>query len=126
MAAERARTLAEEGAASLQGTKNYPTAYSVGVSSRTGSIYMANSGRPLPQNIHPTLSNRMPNPSLETWRVANCAEFKVCNLALFAGENIEDLAIYTMDVDKFVPKVRCLNCQITTDGAYVPSDLLNP
>jgi hypothetical protein len=127
-AAERAKTLAEESVENLHllypTTKNRPTAYSVAVSTRTGNVYRGQSGAPIPKGdeIHPTLANRMPNSSLTNWPVANCAEFKACNLALFAGENLEDLAVYTVRVSNGSAYPRCLNCKITTYGAYIVSD----
>ena len=97
-------------------------ASSVVVDARTGKVYhgVSRSGRSVPDKIHPTLRSRMPNPSLEAWEPANCAEFNALNRALLDGASLNDLFIYTVRPGgRFgpTPLARCANCRITTAGA---------
>ncbi|GAB5426430.1 MAG: hypothetical protein Crog4KO_35770 [Crocinitomicaceae bacterium] len=66
--------------------------------------------------------------SREPWPAFNCAEFNLCNQALWYGDNIDELIIssyYTptgSQRPQALPAPRCLNCQITSHGAIVPTD----
>src|SRR5262249_31359091 len=98
-----------------------PTMTSVAVSRTTGRVFAGSSGE-VPASIHPEMQQRMPQPSLEPWRVSNCAEFNTCNRALQDGEKMSDLEVHTLRVKNGEAAPRCANCQITTEGATVTSD----
>ena len=53
-----------------------------------------------------------------------CAEFKVINTALLAGEEISDLVINVVDIASGQDKPRCKNCLLVTRSARVLSDTL--
>ncbi|MBD2499005.1 hypothetical protein H6G83_00010 [Anabaena azotica FACHB-119] len=122
----KAKSAAETKASELRSSlpkKKIPTATSAVVDVSTGKVYYATSGRPYPQTIHPLLQARMPNPSLETWPVNNCAEFKAVNQALLDGAKITNLEVHTVRTQTGEAFSRCANCQITTEGATITSDI---
>ncbi|WP_445352072.1 PAAR domain-containing protein [Massilia scottii] len=101
-----------------------PVKASTVVDKRTGKVYQEDSGYPLPktEDIHPTLRERMPKPSLEEAHVPeNCAEFKAANKALKDGARMEDLEMYTINRQKGGAP-RCANCMVTTKGAHAITD----
>jgi uncharacterized Zn-binding protein involved in type VI secretion len=101
-----------------------PVKTSAAIDKKTGKVYQDDSGYPLPakEEIHPTLRDRMPNPSLVEKHVPeNCAEFKAANKALNDGAKLEDIDIYTINRQKN-PIPRCKNCEKTTDGVNAISD----
>lgn len=121
-----ARESAEAHAKSLRETqpnKTLPTAVSAAVDKKTGQVYYGTSGK-VPDNIHPDLRSRIPERSLEPWRVENCAEFNATNKALWDGSKIENLEIHTVRSKTGLPMPRCRNCEITINGATVTSDKL--
>ncbi len=120
----QAKDLAEAKAAELRALprKDRPTANAAVVDKTTGKIYYGNAGKPLPTTVDPYLAERMPNPSLENWEVANCAEFKAVNDALLNGARIENLEVYTVRTKTGEAYPRCKNCRITTDGTNVTSE----
>ncbi len=59
----------------------------------------------------------MPNPSLEKWSVANCAEFNAVNNALINGAKIGNLDVGTVMVKKGQAFQMCRICQITIFGS---------
>jgi len=67
----------------------------------------------------------MPVNSLTPWDIRNCAEIKACNTALQARPNakMEELEIATVTVRNGLPKKRCKNCKLTTEGATVFTDI---
>jgi RHS repeat-associated protein len=79
---------------------------------RNGGIKISNS------DIHPVLKEKLPNESLELWKVDNCAECDAINQALHNGAKWENLKMHTIGVKKdggtFV-KPKCKNCQKTFD-----------
>lgn len=105
-------------------TTRRPAKVTVAIDDATGEMFFGTSGTPYITQIHPKMNARMFFESLEKWPIPSCAEFKACNFALWAGYDIPNLTLYTIDVPKFMPAVRCANCQIITQGANVPSDLL--
>lgn len=101
-----------------------PVKASTVIDKRTGKVYQEDSGYPLPktEEIHPTLRERMPKPSLEEAHVPeNCAEFKAANKALKDGAKMEDLEMYTINRQK-AGAPRCANCMVTTKGAHAITD----
>lgn len=101
-----------------------PAKTSAAIDRKTGKIYQDDSGYPMPtqEEIHPTLRDRIPNPSLVEKHVPeNCAEFKAANKALNDGAKLEDIDIYTINRQKN-PIPRCKNCEKTTDGVNAISD----
>jgi len=104
-----------------------PAKTSAAIDRKTGKVYQDDSGWPVPtqKEIHPTLRDRMPNPSLERFEPENCAEFKAANKALKDGSKLEDLDIYTIKRDGKLPVERCKNCKITTKGVNAISDNLS-
>jgi hypothetical protein len=117
-AQEAAEAAADELAAQA-GKK--PTMVSAAVSQKTGATYLGTSAE-VPDSLHPEILARSPHPSLEPWRVSNCAEFNACNKALNAGEQMTDLEIHTVRVKTGVAEEACKNCKFTTAGARVTSD----
>jgi hypothetical protein len=92
-------------------------------------VYTAtSSSRPqlTPTEIHPILKNKIPpSGSLEAGRPPEvCAEFKACNLALYARKDarLEDLIVATVMTKDMSNKTRCANCLETTDGTTVITD----
>ena len=123
----RAQTAAQLRASELRNSlsrRRTPTATSAVVDVSTGKTYYGNSGRPHPEQIHPLLRERMPNPSLESWPVHNCAEFKAINNALRDGARITNLEVHTVRTITGEAFPRCANCQITTQGATITSDVI--
>jgi hypothetical protein len=76
-------------------------------------------GVQMENNINKVLQNRMPNPSLEKWPVANCAEFNAVNNALNSGARIGNLNVGTVMVKTGQAFPMCRNCQVTIFGANV-------
>ena len=68
------------------------------------------------------MKSRMDFDTKQGWDIDNCAEFNSVNKATLKGEKISDLDVYTVEVETLDPRVRCDNCQVTTDGAHVKSD----
>jgi RHS repeat-associated protein len=68
--------------------------------------------------------------SFETWSIGNCAEFRVCNRVLLAGQNLSDIReLYTIDLRSWSTAPRCKNCQLLLrefDSDVVTSDPPNP
>ncbi|MEP7284973.1 MAG: RHS repeat-associated core domain-containing protein [Chloroflexota bacterium] len=94
--------------------------------SANGKFYFGISGPPVPvADISPELAASMPSASLENHPIAACSEFKICNLATWAGDKISNLTMYAVKVNSGEAIPRCLNCQITSAGARVPSDWWN-
>lgn len=116
--------MAELRAAELRETltkSKQPRATSAAVDAETGKVYYGDS-ESIAEDIHPLIRERMPDPSLEKWPVANCAEFNACNNALLNGAKLEDLTVHTVKVKTGEPFPRCNNCRVTTDGTTVTSD----
>ena len=95
-----------------------PRAVSAAVDKTTGETFYGVSGK-IANNINPTLLQRMPNPSLEKWPVANCAEFNAVNNALNAGSRIANLTVATINTKTGEAMAMCRNCVITIFGTDV-------
>jgi hypothetical protein len=106
--------------------RKMPTAAAAAVDTRSNKVYYGRSGKPLPQQTAPLLESRKPKESLEPWRVENCAEFKAVNQALLDGAQIQNLEVHTVRNSNGLAFPRCRNCQITTDGTTVTSDVAPP
>ncbi len=66
-------------------------------------------------SLNSELASWLPEKSLEGWKdVANCAEVDAVNQALNAGGNVNQLYLYTIDLNNgFTPKEMCNNCVYT-------------
>lgn len=102
--------------------RKMPTAAAAAVDLARRKIYYGKSGKPRPVRTAKLLLERSPNPSLESWAVNNCSEYKAVNKALLSGSRIQDLEVHTVRVSSGRPFPRCRNCQVTTAGAAVTSD----
>jgi hypothetical protein len=127
-----------------QGGSTLPGAITIGVNRKTGQTYRGFSGeilgKTLPRGIQADelqvrleqtrarakLATMNQSESLETWSAENCAEIRASNSALRDGAKMEDLDLYTFRLQPdgtLEAMPRCQNCQITTQGANVPTDL---
>lgn len=117
----KARARAIQRARKLQSTTNPPRMTSASVSRKTGRVYYGDSGVESPK-ISAEMKSRMDFDTKQGWDIENCAEFNSVNKATLKGEKISDLDVYTVEVETLNPRVRCDNCQVTTEGAHVKSD----
>lgn len=117
----KARARAIQRARKLQSTTNPPRMTSASVSRKTGRVYYGDSGVESPK-ISAEMKSRMDFDTKQGWDIENCAEFNSVNKATLKGEKISDLDVYTVEVETLDPRVRCDNCQVTTEGAHVKSD----
>lgn len=113
MAVQRAAQLRD-----ILSKRKLPMGTSAAVDRTTGNVYYGNSGT-ISNNINKVLQARMPNPSLQKWPVANCAEFNAVNNALNSGAKITNLDVATVVVKTGQAFPMCKNCQITIFGANV-------
>ena len=115
VAANTARAAAEAEAAALrQAGGRLPTATSAAVDRTTGRVFTGTSGESVA--VPDALRSRLPDPSLEPWSAANCAEVAACSRAISAGANLDDLVTYTVRTrtgEYFPP---CRNCQVWLPG----------
>lgn len=115
VAANTARAAAEAEAAALrQAGGRLPTARSAAVDRTTGRVFTGTSGESVA--VPEALRCRLPDPSLEPWSAANCAEVAACSRAINAGANLDDLITYTVRTrtgEYFPP---CRNCQVWLPG----------
>lgn len=118
----KARARVIQRARKLQKTANPPRITSASVSRKTGKVYYGDSGVK-PSRISAEMKGRMDFNSIQEWDIDNCAEFNSVNKATLKGEKISNLDVYTIEVETLTPRIRCDNCQITTDGAHVKSDI---
>lgn len=118
----KARARAIQRARKLQNTINPPKMTSASVSRITGRVYYGDSGTK-PSKISAEMKSRMDFDTKQKWSIDNCAEFNAVNKATLKGEKISDLDVYTVEVETLDPRVRCDNCRVTIDGAYVKSDI---
>ena len=63
--------------------------------------------------IDDVLLSWLPEKSLNYLPVGNCAEVDAVNQALKAKANVNDLYLYTIDVETYLPKAMCDNCIYT-------------
>jgi|GEM_PF-2915744 len=95
---------------------------SAAVSRKTGNVYYGVSGSS-PSKISAQMKSRMDFESKHLWDINNCAEFDAVNKATLKGERLKDLDVYTVEVETLDPRIRCSNCQITSDGIHTQSDI---
>lgn len=125
LGASSAKLAAQIYATQLRLTRNprrMPVATAVALDVKTLKMYFDRSGNKRLKNPSPPLRELMPVPSLERWRVDNCAEFRVANTALKGGAKLDDLVIHTVRTATGESYKRCANCKVTTASATVTSD----
>ena len=66
--------------------------------------------------LNQTLLKILPEKSLNNYRLGNCAEVDAVNQALNNGANINNLYMYTIDVNSGTAKAMCGNCSYTFAG----------
>jgi hypothetical protein len=91
--------------------------------SKTGQyFYGMNRGIRISGNkMNPTLSSRLPEKSLNKFKLGNCAENDAVNQALNAGSNIDDLTMHTIGIKRdgtIFMKPQCENCLQTSNSRY--------
>ena len=91
-----------------------PNKASAAVDRQTGEVFLGTNAE---RTVRPAdLESRLPDPSLEAWTAANCAEVAACASAVGNGSAISNLDIYTARVNSGARAEPYDNC-----ASWVPS-----
>lgn len=99
-------------------TGRKPTMVAVAVDPRTRRSYRGAS-REAP-GVPPELRSRLPDPALEDWPAANCAEVAAASRAVRDGSQLDDLIIVAVRRSRradAIPEPPCRSCRTWVPGA---------